>query len=30
MDYTSKTYANPIRQSAGLKPHEQEYEEDDK
>ena len=27
MDYTAKTYANPIRSTAGVKPHLQDYEE---
>ena len=29
MDYAAKTYANPIRATSGVKPHEQEYEDDD-
>lgn len=29
IDYSTKTYANPIRSTAGIKPYEQEYDEDD-
>ena len=30
MDYTLKTYANSLRETSGVKPHEQEYESDDR
>lgn len=30
MDYTSKTYANPIRLNTGVKPMDQDYEEEEK
>ena len=30
MDYSSKTYANPIRSTKGVKPHEQDYDQEAK
>lgn len=30
MDYTTKIYTDPIRKKSGIKPHEQEYEEEEK
>ena len=27
MDYGQKTYENPIRETTGVKPHEQEYDD---
>ncbi len=30
MDYMSKTYANPIRATTGVKPHQQDYEDEDR
>ena len=30
MDYTTKIYTDPIRKKTGIKPHEQEYEEEEK
>ena len=30
IDYTTKTYINPIRTTTGVKPHEQEYDEEDR
>ncbi len=29
MDYGSKTYTNPIRETKGVKPHLQEQQDDD-
>ena len=29
MDYMTKTYANPIRKAAGVKPSQQQYDSDD-
>ena len=30
IDYAAKTYANPIRETKGVKPHEQDYDEEDR
>ena len=30
MDYKKKTYENPIRETTGVKPHEQEYDDHDR
>ena len=30
LDYTLKTYANPIRQNVGVKPYQQQYEEEER
>ena len=30
MDYTTKIYNDPIRKKTGVKPHEQDYEEEEK
>ncbi len=29
MDYSTKTYTNPIRGAKGVKPHERDYDEDE-
>ena len=29
MDYSTKTYANPIRGSKGVKPHQKSYDDDE-
>ena len=30
MDYAKKTYENPIRETRGVKPHEQEYDDENR
>ena len=30
IDYSTKTYINPIRSTTGVKPHQQQYEDSDR